>query len=181
MVVAYAIIGKEGKDNSAVWACQVQTDGPTVFLSVLDARIFLEKHCPKLLYYMSESALAKFSKATSFPTGKSQICTKFHSGRVVLVGDAAAAFPIIGQGGNAGMESSIVLDQCLAKYNNVFDAIREYTNLWRPQAFAVKEIALKLDMKHNNENFGSIDLAKREDLTYLEALYLEAKKANAKL
>ena len=44
---------------------------------------------------------------------KSKIASRFAHGRIVLIGDAAAAFPPFGQGVNAAMEAATLLDGCI--------------------------------------------------------------------
>jgi kynurenine 3-monooxygenase len=57
----------------------------------------------------------------------------------VLLGDAAAAFPPVGQGGNAALESAIVLDQCLAA--GPLDTVgARFEAAWRPEADAISWI-----------------------------------------
>ena len=50
-------------------------------------------------------ALHRSMAHTSYHVGQSATCSQLHGGRAVLLGDAAAPFPPIGQGVNAAMES----------------------------------------------------------------------------
>jgi hypothetical protein len=53
--------------------------------------------------------------AHSYHVGQSATCSKPHGGRAVLLGDAPAPVPAIGQGFNAAVESAVVLDGFLAE------------------------------------------------------------------
>ena len=59
--------------------------------------------------------------------------------------DAAAPFPPIGQGVNAAMESSMVLDLCIgetgASPGGLLEAARLYDARWKPEAHAVSWIS----------------------------------------
>ena len=55
---------------------------------------------------------------TQVHVGKTKTCSRYHSGRVIVLGDAGAPFPPVGQGVNAAMEAATVLDQCIAEYVN---------------------------------------------------------------
>lgn len=65
----------------------------------------------------------------------------------MLLGDAAAAFPPIGQGVNAAMESAMVLDLCIGEVGSspqeLLEAARLYNNRWKPEADAVSWMAVK--------------------------------------
>jgi hypothetical protein len=47
----------------------------------------------------SEKCATAFAERTSYHVGQSATCSKPHGGRAVLLGDAPAPFPAIGQGG----------------------------------------------------------------------------------
>jgi kynurenine 3-monooxygenase len=63
------------------------------------------------------------------------------------LGDAAAAFPPIGQGVNAAMESAMVLDHCIGEAGSspaeLVEAARLYSARWKPEADAVSWMAVK--------------------------------------
>jgi len=65
----------------------------------------------------------------------------------VLLGDAAAAFPPIGQGVNAAMESAMVLDVCIGEVGQspkeLLDAAKLYNSRWKPEADAVSWMAVR--------------------------------------
>jgi kynurenine 3-monooxygenase len=65
----------------------------------------------------------------------------------VLLGDAAAAFPPIGQGVNAAMESAMVLDRCIGQTGSspteLLEAARRYDAAWRPEADAVAWMSVR--------------------------------------
>ena len=72
-----------------------------------------------------------------------------YGGRNVLLGDAGAPFPPVGQGVNAAMEAAIVLDMCiglqLGNGGSTADvleaAAKDFTRAWAPEAAAIRTIA----------------------------------------
>ncbi|HEY0472215.1 MAG TPA: NAD(P)/FAD-dependent oxidoreductase [Kribbella sp.] len=137
-LIAGAIID-ENKPEGVRWLCMVGVGQPTTFTSPEDATAWLRKHCAPLLDLVSEQAIAEFSQRQCQHLGRRLTCSHLHGGRVVLLGDAAAAFPPIGQGVNAAMESAIVLDQCLAT-GPLETAAARYEAAWKPEAEAVSWI-----------------------------------------
>lgn len=71
-------------------------------------------------------------------------CTPYHTGRCVILGDAAHAMvPFYGQGMNSGFEDVTVLDACLVANNNdVALALNAYTNTRHADAVAICDLAL---------------------------------------
>jgi 2-polyprenyl-6-methoxyphenol hydroxylase-like FAD-dependent oxidoreductase len=60
----------------------------------------------------------------------------------VLLGDAAAPFPPIGQGVNAAMESAVVLDGFIGEPDvDPRDAAARYSAVWKPESDAVTWIS----------------------------------------
>jgi 2-polyprenyl-6-methoxyphenol hydroxylase-like FAD-dependent oxidoreductase len=107
-----------------------------------------------LLDFVSDSELASFAKRDVYHTGKTVICSRIYGGKCVLLGDAATAFPPVGQGVNAGLEAAVVLgDEILSALasNASPDAIdcdalvgelaAAYNHAWLPQARACARIA----------------------------------------
>ena len=111
--VTGAINGSNGPKDPR-WFCQLGFSGFRRFASADEAKKFLQQTQPLLLRYASPARIAEFSQRDCIATGKSKRCSSLVSGRVVLLGDAGAPVPPIGQGVNAAMESAMVLDQCLA-------------------------------------------------------------------
>jgi 2-polyprenyl-6-methoxyphenol hydroxylase-like FAD-dependent oxidoreductase len=64
-----------------------------------------------------------------------------------LLGDAAAAFPPIGQGVNAAMESALVLDLCIGEVGSspkqLLEAAAVYSARWKPEADAVSWMSIR--------------------------------------
>jgi 2-polyprenyl-6-methoxyphenol hydroxylase-like FAD-dependent oxidoreductase len=155
-LVAGAINGERGRD-SPKWFCQVGTIGKREYASPEEAQRHVSQVCPSLLTYASDRAFADFSSRECMPTGKSKVCSSFASGRVVLLGDAAAPFPPVGQGVNAAMEGAIVLDQCIGRalaaspqppdLGTLARAALEYDRLWRDETGAMRAIAQELDFR----------------------------------
>lgn len=63
----------------------------------------------------SDQEIAAFVQRRSSHIGQSASCSQLYGGRAVLLGDAAAPFPPIGQGVNAAMESATQLDRCIGE------------------------------------------------------------------
>jgi 2-polyprenyl-6-methoxyphenol hydroxylase-like FAD-dependent oxidoreductase len=65
----------------------------------------------------------------------------------VLLGDAAAAFPPIGQGANGAMESAMMLDLCVSEVGSSPGGLREaatlYNARWKPEADAVAWMSIR--------------------------------------
>ena len=181
-----AINGPGGPQDPR-WFCQIGFSGFKDFSSVDEAKNFLQKTQPLLLRYASPSRIAEFSKRECIATGKSKRCSSLISGRVVLLGDAGAPVPPIGQGVNAAMESAMVLDQCLAlaqtegldPRDTVTRAQEHFLARWTPETDALRKIALTVDLsKHNTTKrlllagmlgYSGIANAKKEELSYQQA------------
>lgn len=112
LCVAGAIKGDHGPDTSC-WFCAVATKAKQEFSSTEDARNFFRERIPRVLELTSEEKIAAFAKRTCYHIGQTLTCSQLHGGKAVLLGDAAAAFPPIGQAVNAAMESAMVLDLCI--------------------------------------------------------------------
>ncbi len=70
---------------------------------------------------------------------------KWHSGRVVLVGDAAhASSPMMGQGGCMAMEDACVLAEELLAATTVEDALARYVGRRKPRAHWVQQQSIAL-------------------------------------
>lgn len=156
LAVAGAINGKNGPTDP-LWFCQIGYSGSRTLHSFEEAKSFLVKHYPSrgknaLTHYASDKAIAEFAKQENIPTGRAKICSSFHVGKVVLLGDAAAPFPPVGQGVNAAMEMAIVLDACIGeqmakdgwsgKHELLSKAITNFAEQWKPEADAIRTISL---------------------------------------
>jgi 2-polyprenyl-6-methoxyphenol hydroxylase-like FAD-dependent oxidoreductase len=61
------------------------------------------------------------------------VMPRWHTGRVVLVGDACAAVSLIaGQGASLGIAGAYLLAEQLARARSIEAALQEYERLWRP-------------------------------------------------
>ncbi len=70
---------------------------------------------------------------------------RWHSGRVVLIGDAAhASSPILGQGGCLAMEDAVVLAETLWTSDSVADALASYDKRRKPRVKWVQQRSLAL-------------------------------------
>jgi kynurenine 3-monooxygenase len=139
--VAGAIKGDNGLSKPR-WFCAVGSKEELRLRSADEARRYLEKVCPPILEMTSEECVAAFAGRTSYHVGQSATCSQLHGGRAVLLGDAAAPFPPIGQGVNAAMESAVVLDEFLAEPGvDRRDAAARYSAAWKPESDAVTWIS----------------------------------------
>eukprot|EP00435_Cladocopium_sp_Y103_P039325 s1523_g10.t1 len=207
LLVAGAINGKGGKSDP-LWFCQVGFKGLEKGkwlqeASLKDLKTKLKKSgWPKstdLLRYVSDQSLKDFQARMPQATGKGKVVSPWSHGRCVLLGDAGAPFPPIGQlafkvsqGVNCGMEGALVLGEALVEGLGpgsgpleaaVTKTFQAFTEKWKPQADAVTEISTLTDVgKFNNPlevvktiiltkiNCGGVKLAKEERFTYQEAL-----------
>ena len=184
--VTGAINGPNGPKDPR-WFCQLGFSGSRSFSSADEAKQFLQQTQPLLLRYASPERIAEFSQRDCIATGKSKRCSSLVSGRVVLVGDAGAPVPPIGQGVNAAMESAMVLDQCLALALEqgseagavVAQAQEHFLARWTPEADALREIALTVDLSKSYTSkrlllagalgYSGVANAKKEALSYQQA------------
>src|SRR2546428_1742173 len=127
--------------------CAVGTRAKQVFSSPEEARDFFRKRIPRVLELTSDEKVAAFAQRTCYHIGQTLTCSQLHGGRAVLLGDAAAAFPPIGQGVNAAMESAMVLDVCIGEVGQspkeLLDAAKLYNSRWKPEADAVSWMAVR--------------------------------------
>jgi kynurenine 3-monooxygenase len=118
-----------------------------VFSSTDDARRFLRERVPRVLELTTEEKIAAFAKRTCYHIGQTLTCSQLHGGKAVLLGDAAAAFPPIGQGVNAAMESAMMLDLCIGEVGHspteLLEAARLYNTRWKPEADAVSWMSVR--------------------------------------
>ncbi len=201
--VAGAINGINGP-SYPLWFCQIGYSGSRKFNSSQEAKAFLlrnylstGKHA--LTKYASDEAIDQFSKQENISTGRAKICSSFHVGKLVLIGDAASPFPPVGQGVNAAMEMAIHLDSCIGEAikdtnsENVEEiietALKSFSVRWKPQADAIREISFHgLNLKsfqpiiygrlktiliillHKVFSRDPLTNAKRNDMSYSQAL-----------
>lgn len=144
--VAGAIKGDHGPSTSR-WFCAVGTKAKQEYSSPDAARDFFRKRVPRVLELTSDEKIAAFAERTCYHIGQTLTCSQLHGGRAVLLGDAAAAFPPIGQGVNAAMESAMVLDQCIGEAGHspegLLEAAKLYNTLWKPEADAVSWMSVR--------------------------------------
>jgi len=139
--VAGAVPGDDGP-RTARWFCAIGTDHELSLSSAGQAREFFERTCPEILDLAGDESVAAFADRTCYHVGRSLTCSALHAGRAVLLGDAAAPFPPIGQGVNAAMESATVLDQCIGAAGlDLLAAAARYDEIWKPEADAVSWIS----------------------------------------
>jgi kynurenine 3-monooxygenase len=144
--VAGAIKGEHGPGTER-WFCAIGTKAKMRFSSPEEAAGFFRERCPRVLELASEEAVAAFVQRTCYHIGQKLTCSQLHGGKAILIGDAAGPFPPIGQGVNAAMESSMVLDLCVAQTGRspveLLEAARLYNTRWKPEVDAVSWISEK--------------------------------------
>jgi kynurenine 3-monooxygenase len=144
--VAGAIKGDQGGDPSR-WFCAVGTKKKQTFSSTDEARSYFQRHIPRVLELTSDEKIAAFAQRTCYHIGQTLTCSQLHGGKAVLLGDAAAAFPPIGQGVNAAMESAMMLDLCIGQVGSspigLPEAAKLYNTRWKPEADAVSWMSIK--------------------------------------
>jgi 2-polyprenyl-6-methoxyphenol hydroxylase-like FAD-dependent oxidoreductase len=144
--VAGAIKGEPGSPLPR-WFCAVGTKTEATYASVAEARRFFQKRVPRILELASDEEIAAFSRRKCYHIGQKLTCSQLYGGKAVLIGDAAAPFPPIGQGVNAAMESAIVLVLSIGATgptpDDLLAAARRYNETWKPEADAVSWISEK--------------------------------------
>ena len=97
---------------------------------------------PLLANCVSDEELRNLIQRGCHHVGRGAKCSTFHLGKAVLIGDAAAPFPPIGQGINAALESAVVLDGAIEEFTgsksteNLLMACAKYSEIWLPEAHA---------------------------------------------
>jgi kynurenine 3-monooxygenase len=135
LVLAGAVVD-EAKPDGVRWVCVIGVGKPITFDSPAQATQWLRRHCARVLDMASEQAIADFAQRDWVHLGQRTTCSRLFGGRAVLLGEAAAAFPPVGQGANAALESAVALDQSLAT-GPVETAGARYEAAWKPEADAV--------------------------------------------
>ena len=184
--ISGAINGPNGATDP-LWFCQLRAASPFSFSSEDQAKRLLENAHPLLLRYASDSSISELSSQQSIQTGKSKCCSSLAVNNVVLLGDAAAPIPPIGQGVNAAMESAVVLDQCLAQAQaqcpNPMSAVNLAGNLfnaqWEKETDALRKIAMTVDPSKSSSirrlllasllGYSAVALSKKDTLSYQQA------------
>jgi 2-polyprenyl-6-methoxyphenol hydroxylase-like FAD-dependent oxidoreductase len=139
----------KGDDGSAAprWFCAVGTKEKQTFASADDARRYFRERVPRVLELTSDDKVAAFADRPCYHIGQTLRCSQLHGGKAALLGDAAEAFPPIGQGVNAAMESAITLDRCIGETGDdaaqLLEAARLYSERWKPEADAVAWMAIR--------------------------------------
>lgn len=171
---AGAIMGGQGSDPVR-WFCAIGTDAPLEFSSTQEAQQLFRDHLPQVSELTSEEQIAAFAKRASKHIGQTLTCSQLYGGKAVLLGDAAAAFPPIGQGVNAAMESSMTLDLCIGEVGNsptqLLEAAKLYNTRWKPEVDAVSWIAIKGLVEEDDESMTGLEVlnqSKSAEISYSE-------------
>lgn len=181
-VVAGAIRGDTGPDSNR-WFGAVCTKRELKFSSPSEANGYLRARSPRVLEFATETAVAAFAQRKCYHIGRSLTCSQLHGGKAVLVGDAAAAFPPIGQGLNAALESSMLLDQTIGDFgrspSHLLEAASAFSARWKPEVEAAAWVAERHLAEHRWHNFRAqvtralfglsvVGETKRSDISYSE-------------
>jgi hypothetical protein len=175
LAVAGAINGDS--IGAVKWFCQIGYNRNVRYKNVMEAKQDLEQVAVKfnvrgevvdatLVYFCSAASIQEFAQSETCHVGRFKKCSRLSLGKCILLGDAAAPFPPIGQGINAGMESAMVLDQCIGALLleseneqqtlsggtsklgfpqiSVCELGKMYTAQWKPEVDAVTEISSRL-------------------------------------
>lgn len=147
-----------------------------------------------LRHYVSDSELESFASRPVYHTGKTVKCSTLAISKCVLIGDAATAFPPVGQGVNAAFEGATVLGKILADElsreqttPDLKSSMQRYSDEWLPQANACADIAntvvygstfcrAKLLLQGLFAEITGIDIAAAQLAKHSEYSYLEAKR-----
>jgi len=148
--VAGAVNGKDKSDPR--WFCMVGFNHEHKFgadgNAIADARSYFDKHTDAGKY-ISDEEMKNFVARKCYHIGRFAKCSRLYAGKTALLGDAAAAFPPIGQGINAAMESAMVFDQAIGAIGAgdspeaLLQAVELYNEKWKPEADAVLWIATR--------------------------------------
>lgn len=181
-VVAGAIRGDDGPQSSR-WFCAVCTKKELKFASTDEAAAYFRARSPRVLDFASVESVAAFAGRKCYHIGRSLSCSQLYGGKAVLIGDAAAPFPPIGQGLNAALESAMVLDQCLAEAaasaDSMLGALQAYSAKWKPEAEAAAWVAerhlaenrlhnLRSRVTHSLFGLSVVGETKRSDISYAQ-------------
>jgi 2-polyprenyl-6-methoxyphenol hydroxylase-like FAD-dependent oxidoreductase len=194
-IVAGAVNGKDKNDPQ--WFCMVGfnhehvfggDDGPESENAVEEARAYFERYTD-IMQYVSEEELRAFVKRKCHHIGKAVRCSTLNKGKTVLLGDAGAPFPPIGQGLNAAMEAAVVLDEAIGEAGGgetpeqLRQAADAFTVKWKPETDAAIWIGTRWTFSNIGaslkvylaEVFGVSVLSQAKHMPYSE-VYNQARK-----
>jgi kynurenine 3-monooxygenase len=174
--VAGAINGDDGPDTPR-WFCAIGANHELDFASPDEARELFAKTCPQILELASDDAIAAFAERPCYHVGQTLTCSQLYGGRAVLLGDAGAPFPPIGQGLNAAMESAMVLDNLIGEDGtDLVATAARFNKAWKPEADAVSWISQQTLFENRLNTLRSlatmaagrnvVDQAKSSELSY---------------
>lgn len=129
------------------WFCAIGTRAEQRFAGPDEVREYFRARVPILLELTSDARIEEFARRPCYLIGRTAACSSLHGGKAVLLGDAAGAFPPIGQGVNAAMESSVALATSLAQTGSapadLIEGARRYDARWKPEVDAVAWMAVR--------------------------------------
>lgn len=143
----YMLIGLPNLDGSFTCTLFFPFEGEPSFASLTtdaDVLAFFEKEfpdviplMPTLLHDFAHNPTSSLVTVRSFPWA--------YKDKALLIGDAAHAIvPFFGQGMNAGFEDCTVLDECLDRHPDNWEAaFKEFESLRKPNTDAIAELALE--------------------------------------
>lgn len=151
VLVVGAISGR--KADSLRWFCSVGSGHELSLNGVEDARALLKQHAPDVLKMVSDDSLASFVTRKTYHIGRMVSCSQLHGGRAVLLGDAGAPFPPIGQGINAATGLLPVMELFNVRMGNLNFTFS--TTLAKPPSSGISKSKVKpAPMTPLSENIG---------------------------
>ena len=170
LCVAGAINGRAGAGDP-LWFCQVGFKGKATAakissMSLPQLKRFIGSR--QVLRHCSDKELRAFQQRKPQATGKGKVCGTWVAGKCVLLGDAAAPFPPIGQGVNAAMEGAVVLDRIFAQHaylqsEGIEHATAAFCAEWKKETDALTAITVRLDVL----SLGPLGIARQFVLQWL--------------
>jgi len=164
----FMLIALPNADGSFTATLFMPRSGPVSFASLGDAaavREFFAAQFPDTLALIPDLE-QQFAQHPQGGLGTLH-CWPWHSGNMLLLGDAAHAIvPFHGQGLNCGFEDCVLLDRLLAQHDSAAVAFRDYENQRRLDTDAIAQMALEnyLEMR---------DSVRRPDFAQRRTLALE--------
>lgn len=149
----------EGENSAA----SVRTDD--------DVRRFFERHFPDVVPLMP-TLLEDFRRNPNPSLVTIRCGPWFYRDKVVLLGDAAhAVVPFYGQGANCALEDGPVLVDCVRRNpERLADAFAEYTDLRKPHADALADLALENFIEMRDKTGSKVFLLKKKGEKLLHRL-----------
>lgn len=148
---AHFLMGLANLDGSFTGTAYLPLEGKNSFAELNTAarvRAFFEQQYPDAVDLLSDDFVGAFLSNPIGSLGTVRCAPFHHSGRALLIGDAAHGIvPFFGQGLNCGFEDCRVLDDLFAqtepqKEDDFAEIFAQFSALRKPNADAIAEMAL---------------------------------------